>query len=296
MITIHFHFQHFLRAFILALFAAFFLDLHYSGDISKFVNPKYYAMSQMGAGLLVILTFIQLSRVWIEEKPGEACSTNCSHDHHHSVDQHIFRNSFSYSILLFPLIAAFILTPKVLDASLADNKGSVLSGSGKYEENTVLEQSNTLHDQEPQPNDNYFMAEEHEERMNHLNQANVIDMQEDIFSSYYESIRATPYNFTGKKIKITGFVYREEGLSSNQLVLTRFIITHCVADAVTIGFLTEFDEAESFPSDTWLELEGTLAVVPYNGSDLPVIKAERGKVISEPSDPYIYPALKKLTD
>ena len=74
------------------------------------------------------------------------------------------------------------------------------------------------------------------------------------------------------------------------------MITRCIADASIIGIMTEIDQANQYKQDTWLEIEGILDVTTYNGVELPLIKATDWKVIEEPSKPYIYPILIKITE
>ncbi|MDE1455968.1 TIGR03943 family protein, partial [Bacillus paralicheniformis] len=81
-----------------------------------------------------------------------------------------------------------------------------------------------------------------------------------------------------------------------QLVLSRFMITHCIADASLIGFLAEWSGAEQLQPDTWIELEGTLGKASYNGAVIPIIRTKRWKEISEPKQPYVYPAAINMTD
>lgn len=66
------------------------------------------------------------------------------------------------------------------------------------------------------------------------------------------------------------------------------------ADTSVVGFPSEFEEAGKMEEDTWLEIEGTLDVITYNGAEFPVIKAEEWTVIKEPDDPYVYPAVIQL--
>lgn len=65
--------------------------------------------------------------------------------------------------------------------------------------------------------------------------------------------------------RIKGFVYKEDGLGVNQLVLTTFLITYCIVDARIIIFLTEFEQASKFQQDTWLwlEIRGSLKETTY---------------------------------
>ena len=90
---------------------------------------------------------------------------------------------------------------------------------------------------------------------------------------------------------MTGFVYKEPSFSQNQLVVSRFMIVHCIADAVILGFLTEFDDANKLDEDTWIEIEGVLDTTNYDGVAMPIIKVVNWNKINEPIEPYVYPVL-----
>ncbi|SDH87120.1 TIGR03943 family putative permease subunit [Alteribacillus bidgolensis] len=299
-----FYIQQFIRTIMMAVFAVFFLRLHVTGELARYVNPKYDGMSQLAAVIFVFLTFIQFSRIWKSKKDNQAhCSKECSH--HHGDDHSFLKKVISYVILIFPLLTGFSLPPQTLNSSLAENKGTLLSEgqsldivqeSDDHQYFPAVENTDKNHNEKPLPNNNYLQEEAYQKKMKTLEDVHSIDMNEDIFSSYYEVIRASPRDFVGKNITLQGFIYREEGLHSNQLVISRFLITHCIADASVIGLLTEFEQASSYEKDTWMEIEGTLDVTTHNGAELPIIKAKRGRVIKEPSNPYIYPVLRKMTD
>src|SRR4051795_9396298 len=94
--------------------------------------------------------------------------------------------------------------------------------------------------------------------------------------------------------KLKGFVYKEDGLEQDQRVISRFLITHCVADASIIGFLAVLPEASSLEDDAWIEANGVVDVSTYNGIELPVIHITNWKKVSEPKAPYLYPITIKL--
>ena len=48
------HFQHFIRAVVLAVFAIYFIGLHITGDITKYINPKYDGMSKIAVGIFIL--------------------------------------------------------------------------------------------------------------------------------------------------------------------------------------------------------------------------------------------------
>ena len=107
--------------------------------------------------------------------------------------------------------------------------------------------------------------------------------------TYYEEISKDLNKYIGKTVQLSGFVYKEEGFSDNQLVISRFLVTHSPDDADIIGFLSEFNEASTLSEDTWIEATGTLEKTNYNGSELPQLKITNWKKIDEPDESYIYP-------
>ena len=305
-----FHFQHFLKALLLGLFTLFFANLHLTGDISKYINPKYDYMSKMAAILFIILLLIQLTRIWQEKHSHHACSHSCDHDHGNN--HWSFKRIIGYSIVAFPIITGFMIPPATLDSSIAANKGFLLSqdNSEQKDEDTaagsLMEDAESLVEKEnidiyssdvddiALPNENYVSESEYDEKFRLLQESDTIQMADDMFSTYYAEINDNPKSYAGKKIKMSGFVFKEEGFTGNQLVLSRFLITHCIADASIIGFLSEFNGADTIKEDTWVDIEGVLELGSYGGSELPIIKVTSLNVIDEPSEPYIYPVLKLL--
>lgn len=294
-------FQHFIRAVILVAFAIFFIQLHYTGEITKYINPKYDLMSKIAAGVFILFFCVQLFRIWENNHEQHTnCPPGCNHDHGYS--DALPKKLMSYCILTFPLLTGFAFAPSVLDSSIAAKKGTILPQANRIENNGTEESVSeidpiTIQDDEAVlPNNNIFSKEKYDEEMKKLEELEVIQMKDDIYASYYESISLNPKEYMGRKIKVSGFVYKEEGLDVNHLVISRFLITHCIADASVIGLLTEFKQASEYEQDTWIEIEGTLEVTTFNGVELPLIKANKWKVIEEPTEPYIYPILTKMTE
>ncbi|WP_404358968.1 TIGR03943 family putative permease subunit [Cytobacillus firmus] len=119
-------------------------------------------------------------------------------------------------------------------------------------------------------------------------------MDDKVFSMYYEEISKDIDKFIGREIEFQGFIYKEDGLDSNQLVISRFLITHCVADASMIGFLSEMEEAPELYDNMWVKVSGVIDKAAYNGTELPMIKIKKWKEIEEPFIPYLYPLTIKI--
>ncbi|WP_051128289.1 TIGR03943 family putative permease subunit [Amphibacillus jilinensis] len=116
-----------------------------------------------------------------------------------------------------------------------------------------------------------------------------LNMTDQVYSAYYEAINKDIQSFSGKKITLNGFVYKNRSLDYNQVVIGRFLITHCIADASYIGFLTELNQAPPWPENTWVAVTGTIKTTAYEGVKLPTIQVEEWEMINEPDQPYVYP-------
>jgi putative membrane protein len=297
--------QQVIKTIILGVFALYFIMLHRSGHILKYVNPKYEYISKIALVLFLFLFVIQIFRILQPRKQaGHVCSAGCDHDHHGNGVINL-RRIFGYSIIVFPIITGFAMEPATLNAKIAGNKGlfaQISKGNDDPSEKPSLtENAETFAEKEdidiysdeynPIPNNNYMSEEEFSKKQDILKMSETIQMNEDMFSSFYGEINVAPQDYIGRKIKMSGFVFKEEGFNSDQLVLSRFMITHCLADASVLGFLTQFDEANLLEEDTWLEMEGVLDVTTYDGYEMPIIKVTSWKVIDEPEEPYIFPVL-----
>jgi len=307
------HFQQAVRALILLSFAALIFKFHISGEITKFINPKYEMLSQIAAILFLLFFFVQLTRVWTTNSTSHH---QCHHDDHscghdHGDSRFTMKKLLSYAIVVFPLVTGFVLPAKVLDASIANKKGAMLALSSQqqpaeaeanmdtnsdeetdiiFEEEILNEESNVdVIDPALIDGSNEISKEEHENLIRGLEKAKTIKMDDRIYNTYYEEISRDIKKYVGRTIEVKGFVYKEDGFSPNQLVISRFLVTHCIADASIIGFLTEFPEASTLEVDAWIEAKGTVEIVNYNGLELPMIKVTSWDLVSEPNEPYLYP-------
>ncbi len=84
-----FHVQQALRALMLLAFSAMIANLHWTGELAKFINPKYEGLSKTAAILFFILFLVQVTRVISFSKVPHSCDQTgqacCSHhDHGHT--------------------------------------------------------------------------------------------------------------------------------------------------------------------------------------------------------------------
>ena len=99
-----------------------------------------------------------------------------------------------------------------------------------------------------------------------------------------------PDAYTGQKAKVQGFVVYPPKLSEQYLLITRFVITCCAADAYPVSLpvkLTTGDR-KSYSPDSWLEIEGQMLTETLDGKRQLTIQAKSLKAIPEPKNPYNY--------
>lgn len=213
-----------------------------------------------------------------------------------------------------------MLPAKVLDSAIADKKGAMLSIAGssksgqenqaKSEKTEQADSQGTGDDtQSPEKSDdqtgqgspipegteaatgyeNLMTDEEYNKEMKELESESTIFFNDSIYSSYYEAISSNIDKYQGRKVSLYGFVYKEEGFAENQLVVSRFLVTHCVADASIIGFLSEFPDASTIEKDTWIKIEGIIETGSYMNTTIPLVKVSKWEITEEPEVPYLYP-------
>lgn len=252
---------------------------------------------------------------------GECCSHDDHHDHFHDhgTSPLSVKKLLSYSIIVLPLLTGFFLPAKVLDSAIADKKGAMLSiagssksGQGSQTTSETKEQADSQGTGEAgQPTEesdyqakqgtdipegtetatgyeNQMTDEEYNTKMKGLETGTII-FNDDIYSTYYEKISSDIDKFQGRKVSLYGFVYKEEGFAENQLVVSRFLVTHCVADASIIGFLSEFPDAATIEKDTWIKIEGVIETGSYMDTPIPLVKVSKWEITEEPEVPYLYP-------
>ena len=91
----------------------------------------------------------------------------------------------------------------------------------------------------------------------------------------------------GRRVATLGAVYRQDRLPADSMVVFRFVITCCAADAWPAGVLVRTNKARACPVDSWIRVEGTVGKAEVGGMEMPVILAESVIPVAAPSNPYI---------
>ena len=103
------------------------------------------------------------------------------------------------------------------------------------------------------------------------------------------SVDITPY--AGSPVAVEGFVVQNPDLDLpiDQLMVARYVLKCCTADAGGVGMRVVWSNPGQFRSDTWVRITGTLAVESSAGMPRPLIQADSIVPIAQPKRPYLLP-------
>lgn len=89
----------------------------------------------------------------------------------------------------------------------------------------------------------------------------------------------------GSEVRLTGFVVKDRGMPVDEFLLTRFIVSCCAADALSVQIRVVGAPPGKFEEDAWVEVTG--AMYPL-GQDI-VVQASDVTRVERPAHPYITP-------
>jgi len=94
----------------------------------------------------------------------------------------------------------------------------------------------------------------------------------------------------GRRVVTEGRVYRDRELAKdhpNEIVVFRFVVVCCAADAIPIQMVVESPKTSAFKNDDWVRLGGIIQIEPRDGKQ--VFIADQIYPIDAPDEPYLSP-------
>jgi putative membrane protein len=281
------------RAYMLFGFTVFLVQLHVSGNITKYINMKYSYLSLTAAILFGLLTVSQVIHVFKTEgnhdhEHDHDCDHTCHHGHVHKKEKGIKR-FLSAIVFIFPVFTGLFLPISTLDSTIVDAKGFHFPVSEPGNNDPFMQR------QYLKPDLSVYYGEEgykqliKQETKEFVNK-NHIELNDENFLKGMEVLYDNPGIFLDKKVTYKGFVYREKTLNNNQAFIFRFGIIHCVADSGVYGMLIDFPKKTDLKNDQWVEVTGSLKQMYYQPfkTTIPYLKVDNIKEVKPPSEPYVY--------
>jgi uncharacterized repeat protein (TIGR03943 family) len=234
---------------ILAVTAWGLLLLKYAidGTLYILVHPSYYLLVTVTGGCLLLIGLFQGWRLY----RGKIAKQQELHSS-------LLPQGITTMLLLGTAIAGLIITPKLFTSHAAIQRGvsteavTVTRSQAQSFRATVKPEAKTL-----------------------------VDWVRTL-NTYPE-----PDAYLGQKMNINGFVFYPKDLPNQYLMLSRFVITCCAADAYPVALPVKFiGTRQTYPQDGWFQVKGKAIVETFSGNRQLVIEASEIKSIATPKNPY----------
>jgi uncharacterized repeat protein (TIGR03943 family) len=94
---------------------------------------------------------------------------------------------------------------------------------------------------------------------------------------------------SGQPIVTEGRVWRDDSLPAGQIVIFRFVVVCCAADAMPVQAVVISPKTADFKNDDWVRVSGVLKVEEKDGDRIATIQADKIDPIPAPEEPYLSP-------
>ncbi|MWC29524.1 TIGR03943 family putative permease subunit [Paenibacillus sp. MMS18-CY102] len=276
------------RAALLGGYAFLIVFLNKTGELSLFVAPRTEQAVKLSAlGLYAAAAYQAYSafRIWRDSH-----QEDCGCDHGHGPSPSPLRNTLIYSLFLLPLLLGFLMPHEPLNSTLAAKKGMSFTGL----QSAAPPASPPAPAQQEKPSlDQLFATDDYTKAYasfgKKLYQQPSITVDDSLFIETLTTLDLFQSNFIGKQVTLTGFVYRDQGMSNEQFAVSRFVMNCCSADALPYGIMVHSSNAAAYPNDSWVNFTGTVTTTSFQNNTILMLEAASITPIPTPADTYAYP-------
>ncbi len=233
----------------LATWGVLLLKYAVTGKLYLLIHPNYMGLTVVSAITLLILAGW---KVWDITQRSRRFSPDGSHIT-------LLPVGWGSTLLIVTAIAGLVITPRAFASQTAIQRG--------------VTDAPTLTRVKPQA----FRGTENSE------DKSIIDWVRTL------TVYPEPDAYTGQKAKVKGFVIHSKTLPDQYLLISRFVLTCCAADAYPVSLPVKLSQSrDTYKPDTWLEIEGNMITETVGDKRQLVIAAKKLTPISEPKNPYDY--------
>lgn len=283
-----------LKAFLLLGFAFFFFLTIQSGEVLKYVHPRNVPVIVFAiVAMLICAVFLFLEAM----KP-----------------KRINQRAMPLLFFALPLVMAFLLPAQSVnsatlsyeDVSVGGRLGDSSAAQGNsYSGNGGYSDGEASYDEEAFYKETYSDTYSEDSNMStqDVNGANTAISGEDEFPINNGTVIVDSENYVrwmeelfnnldqykGKKIEVTGFVYKDDQFGENEFVSARMMMVCCAADMQTVGFLCKYNGSPELTADSWIKVTGTIEEGEFEGSKMTVIEVDQIENTEKPENEYVYP-------
>ncbi len=249
-------FQTAVKALVLLALAVFLYTRLADGTLFFYINQRfmvYTILAVVGLVLVAISYRTALRR------------TNEVHNHGDHGEEEHSHHSLTWAglaLVVLPMVLGILIPPQPLGAAALENR----------EINVTTQPRNVL------PAAVRAAAQKNAADRNLLDWLNAFTASSDPVQEY-----------TGQPVDVIGFVYHDERLADDEVLISRFIVSCCVADANVAGMIVRWPGAAELAADQWVEVSGMLEPGQFDGQKVPTLAAQSVTPVEVPQQPYLYP-------
>jgi uncharacterized repeat protein (TIGR03943 family) len=237
------------QAFLMAALGFFLLERFWAGRLTIYINRRFVWLVLAAAFGLMALALTTFNH-----RPPKWIEE----DGLLSPEMAPKNAKWRLVIFIIPLLLGVLIPDTPLGASVAENRGvsavAPLSAGGETPETLTLD-----------PADRTL-----------LEWLWAFDAAED------------PETLIGEPVNVEGFIFINAALPENYLMVGRFVVTCCVADATAIGIAVLPPDDMDVPNG-WVRVQGEVTVTTFNGEEALLILPDEITPAEEPNQPYLYP-------
>lgn len=287
----------------------------YSGEILYYLAPQMLPFFYFSTFSFLFLSAYKAMMILMENdlKTKESCDCGCPDGH-----ESLWGKPLMYSLFTILLALGFFMPPKLLDSALVEKKGIVYQqvtprpanedpDGGKagqdqtidhdwwenYEFESESSKNNLPHEQQALKDELgiWYEPDHYQQLAEALLAQDVIFVDNRVFLDTMLVISAYQDEFQGREIELSGFIYRDQAMSENELAITRTAITCCLADASFYGILVRGEGLNVFPTDSWVNVRGIIDQDFVFDQNMLMISSIETQAIETPESSYVYPYL-----
>lgn len=262
--------QRSLQALLLLLLGLFLGSRLWTGQITWYINARFLPLTLLGtAGLLLMARALYVEREPRHEGDPEAgLGAGIEHSHEGAGPGHPHEQPpasaatpmhWGLVIFLVPLIVGLVVPHRPLGSEALANRGlsavAPLQAAGS-DQPLQLELAPT--------------------------NRTILDWIRTF------NLSTDPASQVGLPADVIGFAYHDPRLPDGQVLLGRFALTCCVADATAIGLIVEWPGAQDMLDNAWYRVQGPISLASLDGQSIPLIRAEQVDEVPMPEQPYLY--------
>ncbi|GIK72467.1 MAG: hypothetical protein BroJett021_14550 [Chloroflexota bacterium] len=242
-------FQNAIKALVLLSLALFLYTRLASGTLFFYINQRFMVYTVFA---IVGLVLVAIS---YRPRPRNAAAGEEPHSHH-------TLGCIGLIIVLLPVVLGVLVPPQPLGAAAMGNRELNITSQTR----SVLPAA--------------------------VRAAAQKDAADRTLLDWLHAFTASPdpaRDYAGQPVDVIGFIYHDDRLAENEVLVNRFVVSCCVADASAVSMVVRSPDAAALPNDTWVQVQGVLQPGEWNGKSLPVIVADRVILTDLPNQPYLYP-------